>query len=83
MVGTLVIQPPKGMSLEEAKTALKMLKFKILLEDTSEVDPTKMSKEAYFAMIDKARAEKKTKASKQEFIEMLKENPVWVPFYDI
>ena len=36
MVGTLVIQPPKGMSLEEAKTALKMLKFKILLEDTSE-----------------------------------------------
>jgi len=62
MVGTLVIQPPKGMSLEEAKTALKMLKFKILLEDTSEVDPTKMSKEAYFAMIDKARAEKKTKA---------------------
>lgn len=62
MVGTLVIQPPKGMSLEEAKTALKMLKFKILLEDTSEVDPTKMSKEAYFAMIDKARVEKKTKA---------------------
>ena len=42
-----------------------------------------MSKEAYFAMIDKARAEKKTKASKQELIEMLKENPVWVPFYDI
>ena len=71
------------MSLEEAKTALKMLKFKILLEDTSEVDPTKMSKKAYFAMIDKARVEKKTKASKQELIEMLKENPVWVPFYDI
>ena len=71
MVGTLVIQPPKGMSLEEAKTALKMLKFKILLEDTSEVDPTKMSKEEYFAIIDKARAEKKTKASKQELVEML------------
>lgn len=71
MVGTLVIQPPKGMSLEEAKTALKMLKFKILLEDTSEVDPTKMSKKAYFAMIDKARVEKKTKASKQELINML------------
>lgn len=83
MVGTLVIQPPKGVSLEDAKSALKMLKFKILLEDTSEVDPTKMSKEAYFAMIDKARVEKKTKASKQELIEMLKENPVWVPFYDI
>ena len=71
MVGTLVIQPPKGMSLEEAKTALKMLKFKILLEDTLEVDPTKMSKEEYFAIIDKARAEKKTKASKQELVEML------------
>lgn len=71
MVGTLVIQPPKGVSLEDAKSALKMLKFKILLEHTSEIDPTKMSKEAYFAMIDKARAEKKTKASKQELIEML------------
>ena len=28
--GTLTIEPPKGISLEEAKLALKSLKFKIL-----------------------------------------------------
>lgn len=35
------------------------------------VDETEMSKDDFFKMIDEARASKKTKASKQELINML------------
>lgn len=36
-----------------------------------EKDDTKMTKEEYFAMIDEARVGKKTKATKQELLDML------------
>ena len=52
--GTLTIEPPKGISLEEAKLALKSLKFKIL----KVTDDTEMTEQEFFSMVDKARAEK-------------------------
>lgn len=52
-MNTITIQPPKGLSLEKAKIALKNLNFTIIEEN----DPTKMSKEEFFAMVDKARKE--------------------------
>lgn len=71
-LGTLTIQPPKGISLEEAKSALKMLKFKVIKEEViEEKDDTKMTKEDFFAMIDKARAGKKYKISREEMRKML------------
>ncbi len=67
--GTLTIEPPKGISLEEAKLALKSLKFKIL----KVTDDTEMTEQEFFSMVDKARAEKKTKVSKEQMRKMLLE----------
>ena len=52
------------------KVLLKQFKAKSI--KIEEKDTTKMSKEEFFAMVDKARAGKKTKASKQELLDMLK-----------
>lgn len=72
MAGTLTIQPPKGISLEEAKSALKMLKFKVIKEEViEEKDDTKMTKEEFFAKIDRARAGKKHRISMEEMQKML------------
>lgn len=49
---------------------LKKIKAKAI--KVEEKDPTKMSKEEFFAKIDRARAGKKIKATKQELLEMLK-----------
>ena len=49
---------------------LKKLKIKTTILD-KKVDETEMSKEDFFKMIDEARTSKKTKASKQELIDML------------
>ena len=48
----------------------KKFKIKATILD-KKVDETEMSKEDFFQMIDEARASKKTKASKQELINML------------
>ena len=48
----------------------KKFKIKTTILD-KKVDETEMSKEDFFKMIDEARASKKTKASKQELINML------------
>jgi len=48
----------------------KKFKIKTTILD-KKVDETEMSKEDFFKMIDEARASKKTKASKQELIDML------------
>lgn len=68
MAGTLTIQPPKGISLEEAKSALKMLKFKVIKEEViEEKDDTKMSKEAFYEMVEKASKSDKRSITLQEF----------------
>lgn len=72
MVGTLTIKPPKGISLEEAKSALKILKFKVIKEEIiEEKDDTKMSKEEFFAKIDRARTGKKYRISMEEMQKIL------------
>lgn len=53
-MNTITIQPPKGLSLKKAKTALKNLNFTII----EEKDPTKMSKEEFKTMLDNAEKTK-------------------------
>ena len=48
----------------------KKFKIKTTILD-KKVDETEMSKEDFFKMIDEERASEKTKASKQELIDML------------
>lgn len=52
------------------KVLLKQFKAKSI--KIEEKETTKMSKEEFFAMVDKARAGKKTKASKRKLLDMLK-----------
>lgn len=69
-MNTLTIKPPKGLSLKKAKIALKNLNFIIIEEE----DDAKMTKEEFFAKIDRARAGKKVKMSREEMTKLLLED---------
>lgn len=69
MVTTIELK--QAITQEKYNNAVALLKKIGILVKEQVKDDTKMSKEDFFTMVDQARAGKKTKATKQQLLEML------------
>lgn len=64
---TLKVHPPKGITLRQAKSVLKSLNFVVI----EEKDDAKMTKEEYYAMIEKASQEESVHISREDMRKLL------------